>query len=326
MHHTVAILIAVLQAGGFHGEFIALFTPLEYRYTGGEYQDELFHYRLFVPATSAPDERMPLIVWLHGAGEVGPENIVHLLWLDDLIFSPPWNRERFPFFLLAVQCPLSNGQWTRTNGQAGDDMINVVQQILEKTLQDYPVDRRRVYLAGISSGGSGSWQLATRYPDYFAAVAPIASAGVSGDTIDNLVDIPVWAFHCTRDTVTPIEYVSTTVKALNRAGGTAHLTEVDATSHDCWNPAFADYHLLDWLLTQRRDEVSPAPGTIFVSGHLKNFARDWKWWQIVVQIGLPAMLILAMWHAVRGRRRRENGRVLHGDPPAVDCGTEADAT
>ncbi len=304
MHYGISVMIAVLHLGGFNAEFVALFTPLEYRYTGGEYQDELFRYRLFVPETRGPDERMPLIVWLHGRGEAGTDNIDHVRWLDHLVFTPPWDCRDYPFFLLAVQCPLDNQVWIRTDGAQADDMINVVRSILDKTLQEYPIDRERVYLAGISSGGLGCWDFATRFPQYFAAVAPMGSGGADTNSIGALVDIPVCVFHCTRDAKTPIDSVRKTVEALRAAGGNVHLTEVDAASHDCWNPAFDDYHLLDWLLSQRRGEPSPAPGSVPLATRLKDFASSWQWWQALLQLGIPAAVIAVVWKAARERRRR----------------------
>ena len=44
--------------------------------------------------------------------------------------------------------------------------------VLDDVLQRYNVDPKRVYLTGISMGGYGAWDFASRYPEYFAAVAP----------------------------------------------------------------------------------------------------------------------------------------------------------
>lgn len=305
MFHAVALSVTLLYLAGFNREFTEMFDDLEYRYTGTVYRDELFRYRLFVPSAATMRNRMPLIVWLHGKGEAGDENLGQLRWLEQTVFEHPWERRRYPFFLLAVQCPLDNAIWTSENNSSRrDDMIEVAKAILDQTIRDYPIDSDRVYLAGISSGGSGCWELAARYPHYFAAVVPMASSGLASGRINNLLDVPVWAFHCKGDPGTPVQGVQSTTIALKAAGGNVHLTELDAASHDCWTPAFADYHLVDWLLTQQRHSASPPPGTLFVNGRLQDFFREWKWWQLLIQASLAIVVLTFLrWGMLEHRKR-----------------------
>ncbi len=299
MHHAVVILVAMLQPAGFRAEFIALFEPCSYQYTGGGYVNQEFRYRLLVPEESS--EPQPLIVWLHGFGEAGSDNLRQLLWLDKLIYTPPIRRDRFPFFLVAVQCPRDNPYWT-TGDQSADDMIDVAKAITDEVVAKYPIDRKRVYLAGVSSGGAGCWALASRHPEFFAAVAPMASTADGGISIEKFEGLPVWAFHSRFDSHTSAGSVRLAVAALQGGGGNAHLTEIDSASHDCWNAAFHEYHLLDWLLSQQRGEQSTPPGTIPLSLRLKDFANGWEWWQALAQIGIPVALIAAAWKALASRR------------------------
>jgi pimeloyl-ACP methyl ester carboxylesterase len=310
MHHVVAICVALCgPAANYEPDFVALFKPLEYRYTGGGYRDELFLYRLYSPETTGPTDKKPLIVWLNGHGEAGRDNILQLRYLSQLMFRPPHVRARFPFFMLAVQSPPENPDWTATDGAStGDDMINVVHSILEQTIRDNPVDPDRIYLAGISSGGGGCWEFAIRHPTVFAAVAPISSAGSQRPELAKLRDTPIWAFNCSSDASTPIERVSQTIESLRSAGGVVHLTEVDSKSHDAWTAAFEEYHLLDWLLSQRRGRPSPAPGTIPLTTRLQDFAKGWQWWQALAQVAIPGLILVAIWKALQRHGRRPNAR------------------
>lgn len=304
MQNVLAVLIAIVATPPVNPEFVDLFQPLEYRFTGGEYVDRAFKYRLYVPATTESGQRMPLIVWLHGMGDGGTDNAWQLRWLERLVFRHHrWNR--YPFFLLAVQCPPDNPAWTRAGSAVrADDMINVAKEILEQTLRDDPIDPERVYLSGVSSGGTGCWQFATRYPEYFASVAPFASGGGDNSQVDRLANIPIWAFHSKDDTGTKIRGVRETVRALEAIGGNVHLTEVDSDKHDCWSVTF-DRHLLDWMLSQRRGQTpSWDPGTLPLKVRLTDFAEGWQWWQVLVQIGIPVLLVAGAWTAVRARRRR----------------------
>lgn len=293
-----------------------MLDDLSFRYTGGGYHDKLIRYRLFVPVISNPPQKLPMIVWLHGLGEAGDDNVHHLRHLESCIFQKPWKRERFPFFLLAVQCPSDNRAWT-TNSKEADDMINVVLAIMYKTIRDYPVDTSRISLAGISSGGSGAWELALRAPERFAALAPMACGGYGSNDAKKLKGIPVWSFVSLHEENAPVDLAREAIAAIVAAGGRAEFTGINSPVHDCWNAAFHDYDLLDWLLYQRRGEVSDyPPGTITLKhrwrrfcGGVFGFVADlelstWHPWQIALQLGIPALLIVSVISAKRHRRRR----------------------
>jgi predicted peptidase len=145
-------------------------------------------------------------------------------------------------------------------------MVNVLGAILQQTLKDYPVDPDRVYLSGLSSGGSACWIIASEHPEWFAAVAPLASGGAGLHRIPKLAKVPIWAFHSSRDSTLSPERDRAMIAGLAKAGGVARLTEIDSTDHDCWTAAFRDHHLMSWLLAQHRN------GPI------------WQWWQILLQI------------------------------------------
>ncbi len=300
--HSITVLITLLQAVQYDHNYVELFTPLEYSYTGAKHHDKVFKYRLFEPATTDPQDKKPLIVWLHGRGEAGEDNVAQLGWLFKFMFPPPWIRERYPFFVLAVQCPSDNRWWTGDGKEGSVDMVDVVASILEQTINDHPVDVDRISLVGISSGGTGCWNLAVRHPELFAAVAPCGSAGENPASLTALIHVPIWAFHNTGDSM-PIRFVRETVRALHEAGGDVHLTEFDAEGHDCWSAAFENYDLLNWLLSQRRTQVSwmDAPGPSYLA--LSRFVRSWKWWQILLQIGVPIVLFVIIRRIVLYRRQ-----------------------
>jgi predicted peptidase len=293
-----------------------LFKDLHFRYTGGGWHNRLIRYRLYVPDDLLPKKKYPMIVWLHGHGDGGNENAMLLNHLDSLIFIPPWHRGQFPFFFLAVECPPDNPLWTSSDSNK-EDMNNVVLAAMDKVIAEYPIDLARISLAGLSSGGTGAWDLAARAPQRFSCLAPMASSGGNSQKVMRLVHIPVWAFHSRRDLTCDIRGDRRTVAALKAAGGQACLTEVESTDHDCWHAAFLDYDLLDWLLYQRRGEASDyPPGKIMFKTRLKHF-RDsaaswlaffnplrWRPWQYTIELGIPILLAVAFTSAWRQRQRR----------------------
>jgi predicted peptidase len=96
--------------------------------------------------------------------------------------------------------------------------MNVAVKTLLATLDEHPVDRSRIYLTGLSMGGYGSWDLAVRHPDWFAAIAPICGGG-DVDLAHRLALTPLWAYHGDADTAVPVKRSRDMVGAIRHAGG-----------------------------------------------------------------------------------------------------------
>jgi predicted esterase len=295
-----------------HGDpdFLDLFSQPKIKYTGRGYKNQVFRYRLFTPDITGPPEKRPLIVWLHGHGQRGADNGHQLVYLN-LIFTEPWDHHRYPFFLLAVQCPRDNDFWTTDSAEA-DDMVNVLKAILDKTISQHPIDTDRISLSGVSSGGNGCWEMAIRHPDLFSGVAPMGSGGGDNSRLDRLIKLPIWAFHSARDRSVSPDGVRTSVSRLQELGGTVALTEIDTSRHNCWTAAFREHELTNWLLSQKRGEPSHyPPGSLTMAAHLERLKKvwnsattGWKPLQVLTQFCIPIVVLITIWSARRQRRRR----------------------
>lgn len=286
--------------------FRKLFREHCIEYSGRGYLAETFRYQVFIPQTLAPGERLPLIVWMHGHGEAnGPRKAyLHLRYLKQLFKVSL--REHGPerFALMAMQCRQNNPNWTTVADDA-DDMANVLAAGIDDVLNRYPIDRNRVTLAGISSGGNGVWTLGSRRPELFAGLVPMASAGLDGPGIENLIGIPIWAFHSALDKPCPPDFVRRTIAAVRSRNGNAYLTEFNSSNHDCWTPAFEDCELLSWMLSQQRGtRMGRAPGAMPFSSRIRWVVRRVAAYgpaRLAGQCGLIAVVIVAV-VAVRQRR------------------------
>jgi len=258
---------------------------LEHVYTGGRYVDQVFRYRLFRPQPYDQKKRYPLIIWLHGLGDRGTDNISHLNSFDDTLFRDGVKGAQF--FVLALQCPQDNrrGLWYGRESLSeaeeapdkGDEMLTVMLEILDSIEHEYPVDKNRIAVVGISSGGSACWELLRREPDRFAAVTVHSAGGAVSSDVSRMTQTPIWAFHNIRDKGTPIGPIRETIAVFRAAGGTTALTEHDANGHDSWRRAFAEHDLLEWLLAQhrKRDGVPP-PGIYRRAGRVGGWnASNW---------------------------------------------------
>lgn len=131
-------------------------------------------------------------------------------------------------------------------------MLEIVMAITDEMMRDFPIDPDRVYVSGLSSGGSASWELAIRHHKRVAAVAPMASGEMPLDKAPHLSDVAVRAFHSKYEISPSPEPVRRFVEAINAAGGNAKLIEIESNQHDCWTAAFDQHRLLEWMLLQTR--------------------------------------------------------------------------
>jgi predicted esterase len=181
--------------------------------------------------------KLPLLLFLHGSGERGDD-------LDQVrTHGPPKLAaagKKFPFILVAPQCPA--GEWWSAQ------QLN---RLLDEVIAQYPVDRDRIYLTGLSMGGYGVWELAAEYPQRFAAIIPICGAGSPHDA-DRLKKIPAWIFHGQQDPVVPFQRSVEMEQALKTCGGAVKFTPDPKAGHDSWTAAYSNPELYDWLLQQRR--------------------------------------------------------------------------
>lgn len=144
---------------------------------------------------------------------------------------------------------------------------------LRQTLDEFSTDASRVYLTGLSMGGNGTWYLAYRYPESFAAVVPIcgwvsarepfpAPAAVvpaeDGEPFEALArrlkDVPVWIFHGEVDPVVPVEESRKAATALQSAGADVRYTELLGVDHNSWDAAFGSVEFSTWLFQQHRPQ------------------------------------------------------------------------
>jgi predicted peptidase len=227
-------------------------------FTGGKFRDESFAYRLLKPARIEPGERFPLVLFLHGRDQRGIDNAAQLEFLPTWMAEPE-RRADFGCFLIAPQCR-PDTYWVETPRafdraaprQAPGPQMQVVIDILEEVIREFSIDERRLYLSGLSMGGYGCWDLATRLADRWAAVAPICGGG---DELyaDRLVGVPVWAWHGDADDVVPVVKTRRMIEAIRAAGGQPKYTELVGVGHDSWTAAYTDPQgVVPWMFAQRK--------------------------------------------------------------------------
>lgn len=200
-----------------------------------------FHYLKYTPKNSS-SEKMPLLIFMHGAGERGNKDGSEL----DLVASHGYFKHvregrDFPMMMVAPQCP-SDECWL--------SFIESLNRFLDYVIENNNVDTDRIYLTGLSMGGSATWLWAQDHAERFAAIAPVCGEGISfyGGRLTNL---PIRAFHGDIDDIVSPHQSLAMVAAVNkyRRTSNASLTLFPGVAHNAWDYAYTD-ELIEWFLTK----------------------------------------------------------------------------
>lgn len=192
-------------------------------------------YLLYLPEAYEDQSEWPLILFLHGAGEVGDNlQMLKQTGLPNKLLS-----EDIPFIVVAPQCPHQHN-WNM--------LLDDLKALLDDVEERYKVNKKQIYLTGLSMGGFGTWALASKYPDSFAAIAPICGGLMNRTQVLHLIDTPIWAFHGANDSVVPVDMTRRLVAILKENNGHIQYTEYPDTNHDSWTKTYANPELYEWFL------------------------------------------------------------------------------
>jgi predicted peptidase len=231
--------------------------------------NETYRYQVYVPLDWNPQQRWPVILFLHGAGERGSDGALQTnIGLGPAIRA---DRTRFPAIVVFPQSRREQG-WTLA------PMQEQALAALEAVSKEFNGDADRTYLAGLSNGGSGALRIASRYPSRFAALIVICGRiEPTSPTIPErqqvadvdlhpflqqpdafaalaqvIRGIPIQIFHGDSDQTVPVEQSRRLFTGLQSVGAPVHYTEYPGVGHNSWDKTFAEPSLMPWLLAQRR--------------------------------------------------------------------------
>jgi pimeloyl-ACP methyl ester carboxylesterase len=194
----------------------------------------------FGSPTLDASKKWPLLVYLHGKGN-------NVLSRANLSFAAacakPENYKERPCFILAPQCPDTNG-W---GGATGANLLKTLKDIMHQL----PIDEERVYLAGHSMGAYGTYELLNQEPRMFAAGIPI-SGGCNIAYTQHLRRIPLWIFHGEKDDVVKPDDDRAFAKALEKMKAPTKYTEFPGEGHGITGKVENDPAVHEWLFAQKR--------------------------------------------------------------------------
>ena len=227
-----------------------------------------YRYRVFIPPGRDPNQRLPVMLYLHGSGTRGDDNVQHADLFSKTV-APV--RDKINFIVVLPQCH-ADTFW------AAKDMADYALAALDQSVKEFNGDPQRLYLSGFSLGGYGTWQIAAANPGKFAALVPVAGGVIGkrpveprdraviipsvGEMLDSpepykaianaIGQTPVWVFHGAKDDAVPVDFARRIVMVLEEAGNkNVKYTEYADEGHIIVIKAFEEPGLFEWLAEQR---------------------------------------------------------------------------
>ncbi len=210
-------------------------------------------YCLFLPDDYSSAKKYPLILFLHGAGELGTDNVSQLNNIKNMFDC---NGDYISNAILL--CPQTAEWWNLDRENYGDQRgtLGSALHLLNKIQQDYSCDKNRIYVTGLSMGGYATWEILEHYGDIFAAGVPLCGFG-NTDNGAAFKDIPIRIYHGTADPTVSFSSSQRMYDSIVAAGGqNVELFPLLDVKHDAWNYAYADRDLFAWLFAQNKADDS----------------------------------------------------------------------
>ncbi len=223
---------------------------------------------------SGPNDKFPLIVFLHGSGESGDSDpdlqdnekqLVH----GGQIHLNAVNNGTFPGFLLYPQMrktPFTDGVRCEDPGDPicqnnwNPDWLESVRYVIDRLIASYKVDPNRIYIHGLSGGGGGAIRFMMMYPEYIAAANPMSAANESFLSFNDeyekrYIHIPMRLSQGGNDGAPSPEDGNLMVNELRGLGGNVRYDYYPTNGHDTWNAEYNQPDFFSWFLSHKKNEI-----------------------------------------------------------------------
>ena len=221
-------------------------------------------YRVLYPEHFDPAQKYPVLFFLHGGGERGNDNEAQLTHGAKLFLEPSVRKE-FPAIVIFPQCAKAS-YWSNTiastdslgkrhfefiKGGKPTKAMHALLSLVDHFLDEPYVDKKQVYIGGLSMGGMGTYEMLRRKPRTFAAAFAICG----GDNLANVnkyKKVPLWIFHGGKDDVVDPKFSKEIADQLKIIGKEVKYTHYPEANHNSWDAAFAEPTLLPWLFSHKK--------------------------------------------------------------------------
>ena len=233
-------------------------------------KDTTLSYYLY--SSGKNESKRPLVIFMHGSGERGYGDRYPLYGCDIPKVIAEYIQEHEDAVILAPEAT-----WAKElNGWFRSNIRHALMDLVRYMIDAENIDKRRIYMIGLSNGGAATWHFAQKYPDLFAAIVPCCgyiyndgkyflTAEGKGrymepteKEVKSLSNIPIWAFHAADDNVVNVNGTIHTVERVRKAGNTRVKETIykpgmcGKSPHGSWKLMAHEPELFPWLFNQHK--------------------------------------------------------------------------
>lgn len=222
-------------------------------------------YAVFVPKSYRGDREAPLVVLLHGLFS-NPHQVIRYRGVTSeaekhgyIVVAPFGFNDRGWYGSLGKTFQGARGEYADRLGQLSEnDVLNVLRIVR----QEFNIDSKRIYLMGHSMGAAGTLHLGSKFPQLWAALAPLSPPVIAEADIHTrlrpMQHIPVMVVTGSKDFITPVDPVRRLVSTMKALDMDCEYNEIQGGGHSV--PAFNAAlmaQIFNFFQTRRRDEPAP---------------------------------------------------------------------
>ena len=221
------------------------------------------NYRILYPKNFDKSKNYPLTLFLHGIAERGDDNELQLKYIDK-VFLDQKKYIDFPSIVIFPQAPLSDNWSSRIlteneirqvfpKDATPTKSLQIVIKLMDSLSQENYVDKKRIYLSGLSNGAMGSFELLKERPNMFASAVLICGGGDPNWVKKFAKTTPIWIAHGSNDDVVHPNFSLEMAEAIIKEGGSPKLTLFENIFHDSWYNVFNDPDYLKWMFSYSKN-------------------------------------------------------------------------
>lgn len=242
MKHQIFLVFALLSLLGW-GEIFAQ----EITFSKETFSDGSITLPYRKANISGFDDKASLVIYLHGGSSKGDDNETQMQEPGiDAISTWLYENNR-KAVMLVPQCP-ANMSWL---GTMQDAIVHLLQTYIDRGV----VDADKVYILGGSMGGTGTWNMLSNHPDFFAAAMPVAGnpTGLNAEAVSKT---PLFTVMGTADKLMKIFNVTIFLKEMDNYGAEYKLNiEEDWTHEDVCKNSYTTERL-NWLFKHEKGSAT----------------------------------------------------------------------
>tara|TARA_B100001059_G_scaffold120477_2_gene120611 strand:+ start:1204 stop:2136 length:933 start_codon:yes stop_codon:yes gene_type:complete len=197
-----------------------------------------YSYVLRFPENFKKNKKYPLVVFLHGGINSDSRRLNGRVLTVNNFFIPENDQ-------YIIASPIKLGiDWSPKK----------IQDVISDIESQIKIDKKRIYLTGLSMGGRGTFIVAAELPDLFAAIMPLSPHHTPYSYLNlssKVSHLPIFLHHSTNDKTSKFsvaEKMSEELKKLN-----ANMVfDVGEFGHSGWNKIYKNPDNINWLLSWKK--------------------------------------------------------------------------